>query len=65
MGIAVDRISPDDVTKDDKGVIHVHITGTKANQSVFWDFFTTIRACEQFITDERIKPAQADSGDIN
>jgi hypothetical protein len=64
-GIAVDRISPDDVTKDDKGVVHVHMTGTKTGQSVFWDFFTTIRACEQFISDHGIKPTKADSGDIN
>ena len=32
------------------------MTGTKAGKSVFWDFFTTIRACEQFISDHRIKP---------
>lgn len=64
-GLAVDRISADDVTKDGKGVIHVHMTGTKAGQSIFWDFFTSIRACEQFISDNGIKPTQADSRDIN
>ena len=65
MGLAIDRISPDDVTKDDKGLIHVHMTGTKNGEAVFWDFFTSLRACEQFITDNGIKPTQADSGDIN
>jgi hypothetical protein len=65
MGVAVDRIAPENVTKDDKCVIHVHMTGDKHGEAVLWDFFSTIRACEQFISDEGIKPSQADSGDIN
>jgi hypothetical protein len=64
-GIIADRVSADDVTKDDKGVIHVRMTGKKGDVAIRWDFFTTVNACEQFISDNDIKPTQADSGDIN
>jgi hypothetical protein len=64
-GIIAERISPDDVTKGDNGIIHVHMRGKKGDAAIRWDFFTTVSACEQFISDNGIKPTQADSGDIN
>jgi hypothetical protein len=65
MGIVADRITADDVVEDDKGVIHVRMKGKRGDAAIRWDFFTTISACEQFISDNDIKPAQADRGDIN
>jgi len=64
-GMTVNRISPNDVDKDDNGNIHVHMTGTKDGEFFSMDFFTTIRACEQYIKLLNVKPSQARSGDIN
>jgi hypothetical protein len=61
----VDRIGPDDVTKDDKGNIHVHISMTRNGESFNAEFFTSKDACGQFVKDDGITPEQAPAGDIN
>jgi hypothetical protein len=64
-GLRLDLISPNQVTKDDKGVIHVHMTGMRGSEPVYMDFFTSVHACVDFIKDRDIKPQQAPSSDIN
>jgi hypothetical protein len=64
-GSSIDRISPGNVTKDDKGEIHVHMTGATAAGSGQWDFFTSRDECANFISDNGIKAEQAAPGDIN
>jgi hypothetical protein len=60
------RISPDDVTKDPNGIIHVHMTGKAANgDDAYWDFFTDIKACQVYMSDNGITPQEAPNSDIN
>jgi hypothetical protein len=64
-GFVLERIPPENVTKDANGDIHVRIDGKQKGQSIHYDFFTTLKACDQFITDNGIKPQEADTDDIN
>jgi hypothetical protein len=64
-GVHFDRITPDQVTKGDKGEIHVHMNGAKGDQIVYMDFFTSKDQCDAFVKDQGITPQQAPSGDIN
>jgi hypothetical protein len=64
-GTSVDRIAPENVTKDAAGSIHVHMTGRIPAGPRVWDFFTNRDACEKFISDNGIKPEQAPHDDIN
>lgn len=65
QGYTVDRIGPDNVTKDDKGVIHVHITGTHNGNTYGMNFFTSKAACDAFIKEQGIEAEGADSSDLN
>jgi hypothetical protein len=64
-GISMDRIAPENVTKDDNGGIHVHMTGNRPDGGAQWDFFTSKAACNKYVKDEGIAPEQAPSDDIN
>jgi hypothetical protein len=64
-GTSIDRISPENVTKDAAGNIHVHLTGSRPSGGAQWDFFTSKDECDQFVKDEGIAPEQAPSSDIN
>jgi hypothetical protein len=64
-GIEMDPIAPDQVSKDDKGNIHVHETGSGPNGALDFNFFTSKDACDKFVKDEGISPQQAPEGDIN
>jgi hypothetical protein len=65
-GLSADRISPNDVTKDASGVIHVRIRVQSDHGGAAWmDFFSSARGCDQFVKDNNIKADQADSSDIN
>jgi hypothetical protein len=65
LGMVVSPISPENVTKDDKGNIHVHVDATRNGDPVGADFFTAKDQCDQFVKDKNIVPEQAPSGDIN
>jgi hypothetical protein len=45
MGVVVSPISPENVTKDDKGNIHVHVDATRNGDPVASDFFTLKADC--------------------
>jgi hypothetical protein len=62
-GVTVERISPDDVSKDPYGDIRVNVRGAQDGQSVHWEFYTSRDACT--LTAKAMKPEQAPSGDIN
>jgi hypothetical protein len=64
-GTTIDRIAPENVTKDAAGNIHVHLTGNRPGGATQWDFFTSQDECAQYVKDEGIAPEQAPSGDIN
>ena len=48
-GIDMDPIAPDQVTKDDKGAIHVHEPGSGPNGALDFNFFTSKDQCDHFI----------------
>ena len=64
-GLSAERISPDDVNKDSNGDIHVHLRVKNHGQDAGMDFFSSARACNQFVKDNNIKADQANSSDIN
>jgi hypothetical protein len=64
-GTTIDRISPENVTKDASGAIHVHLTGSRPSGGAQWDFFTSKDECDRYVKDEGIAPEQAPTGDIN
>jgi hypothetical protein len=63
-GLILDRIAPDDVFKDG-GDIQVLVHGKKDGEPMFMNFFTVKATCDNFVETRGIKPAQANSSDIN
>jgi hypothetical protein len=63
-GLSVDRIAPEDVWKDGDD-IQVLVHGKKDGEPVVMNFFTVKRTCDNFVATRGIKPAQANSSDIN
>jgi hypothetical protein len=64
-GMTIERIRPNDVIKDDKGNIHVHMTGTRDGTPMELNFFTSKEACDSYVRANNIVPQQADRSDIN
>lgn len=64
-GMALEPIAPEDVTKEDNGAIHVHMTGTHNGEAVMMDFFNSLAPCSKYVSDNNIVPQQANEGDIN
>lgn len=64
-GVTIDRIDPGQVFKDDKGNIHVHMTGKHGDHFIYMDYFTSAVDCKKFVVDQGVKPQQADGADIN
>jgi hypothetical protein len=65
LGIVASPISPENVTKDEKGNIHVHVDAMRNGDPVGADFFTSKDQCDQFVKDQKIVPEQAAHDDIN
>jgi hypothetical protein len=63
--VSVDRITPDDVTKDDNRDIHVHTTGMRNGGGIVMDFFTSQPECAKFLNDNHVTPQEAAHDDTN
>lgn len=64
-GFAVDRITPDNVEKDDAGNIHVTVTFTKDGTAMHAEFFTSMQKCQDYLSTEGIAAQAANHDDIN